>query len=223
MSNQLVKQQNQQLQTYSLETKKEFLQNMIDSGQLPVYIKKVETAFAIASMGYALGFQEMISFNYIISIQGKLTLSAKAQQAILRRHGVKWRTLEDYHYCYADGSIEDRKMAKKDADGNEIPAIDIRTVIEFERDGIKEVVKFYHSDAQAAQLLEKDVWKKYKKNMFWARCFTLGATRVGSDLLLGLYNTDEMFDALGLDEDMVVRNEKGEILSVIDTDYKEAE
>ena len=223
MSNQLVKQQNQQLQTYSLETKKEFLQNMIDSGQLPVYIKKVETAFAIASMGYALGFQEMISFNYIISIQGKLTLSAKAQQAILRRHGVKWRTLEDYYYCYADGSVEDRKVIKKDVNGNDIPAVDIRTVIEFERDGIKEVVKFYHSDAQAAQLLEKDVWKKYKKNMFWARCFTLGATRVGSDLLLGLYNTDEMFDALGLDEDMVVRNEKGEILNVIDTDYKEAE
>lgn len=218
MNNQLVV-QNNQLQNYSLDNKREFLQNMIDSGQLPVYIKKVETAFAIASMGYALGMKEMIAFNYIISIQGKLTLTAKAQQALLRSHGVKWRTLEDYYFCYPDGSVEDRKIIKKDKDGAEMLPNDIRTVIEFERDGIKEVVRFYHSDAAAAQLLEKDVWKKYKKSMFWARCFTTGATRIGSDLLLGLYNTDEMFDSMGLDEDMVIRNEKGEILNVIESDF----
>ena len=200
-----------------------FLQDLIDGGQLPPYIKKVNTAKSIAILGKELGLSVMVSFNYIISISGKLTLSSKAQQAILRRHGVKWRTVEDYYYCYPDGSVEDRRIVKKDKDGNDMLPNDIRTVIEFERDGVKEVVKYYHSDAKAAGLLDKDVWKKYFKSMFWARCFTTGATRVGSDLLLGLYNSDEMFDALGLDEDMVIRDEKGDIINVVDTDYKEAE
>ena len=196
-----------------------FLQEMIDGGQLPSYIKKINTAKCIAQYGKELGFAPMTAFNYIISIQGKLTLSAKAQQALLRRHGVTWRTLEDYFYCYSDGSVEETRVVKKDKEGKDMLPVDIRTSIEFKRDGITEVVRFYHSDAQAAELLNKDVWKKYKKSMFWARCFTTGATRIGSDLLLGLYGADEMFDALNLDEDMVIRDEKGEIVKIVDSDF----
>jgi len=226
MSNQLEKTNNNlsKQSHYNQELTDSFLQELIDGGQLPSYIKKVATAKTVAVMGRELGFSVMISFNYIIPIQGKLTLSAKAQTAILRRHGVKWRTIEDFYYCYPDGSVEERKIVKKDVDGNEMQPIDIRTVIEFERDGVKELVKYYYTDALAAGLVNKDNWIKYKKSMYWARCFTTGATRIASDLLLGLYGTDEIFDSMEFDENMVIRDEKGNIVQIVeDTDYKEAE
>lgn len=216
----LQKHQSNSTSVVTLESQKDFLQNMIDSGQLPAYIKKVETAFTIASYGKELGFNVMTSFNYIISIQGKLTLSAKAKQAILRRNGVTWRTVEDFVYLYADGSIEERKITKKDKDGNDIKIEDIRTSIEMTRDGITEIFRMYWSDAIKAGLTEKQVWKQYPKSMLYSRCFTSIADRVASDLMLGFYSTEEMTDVYGMDESNIVRNEKGEILNIVDAPYE---
>ena len=222
MSNQLAKQQNQQV-SFSLDNQRDFLQSLIDSGVVPSYIKKVETAYTIAQYGKELGFPVMTAFNYVISIQGKLTLSAKAKQAILRRNGITWRTIEDEVYLYPDGSIEDRSIIKTDSKGNEMKPTDKRTTIEMTRDGITETYKFYWSDGVKAELVTKDVWKKYPKAMMYSRCFTALADRVASDLMLGFYSTEEMVDVYGMDESNFVRDEKGEILNVIDTDYKEAE
>lgn len=207
----------------SLESQKDFLQNLIDSGQLPSYIKKVETAFTIAQYGRELGFSPMTAFNYIISIQGKLTLSAKAKQAILRRYGITWKTIEDEVYLYPDGSIEDRKLIKKDSKGNDMFPTDKRTTIEMTRDGITEVYKFYWSDAVKAGLTDKDVWKKYPKSMLYSRCFTALADRVASDLMMGFYSTEEMLDVYGFDESSVVRNEKGEVIQIVENASFEVE
>ena len=219
MGNQLVKQQNTSVQMTSLSEQKEFLQGMIDSGQLPTYIKKVETAWAIAQYGKELNFSPMAAFNYIISIQGKLTLSAKAKQAVLRRAGVTWKTLEDEVYLYSDGSIEERPITKLDSKGNELKPNDKRTTIEMTRDGITEIYKFYWSDAVKAQLTTKAVWGQYPKSMSWARCFTALADRVASDLMMGFYSTEEMVDVYGMDESTIIRDEKGEIVKIVDSDF----
>ena len=219
MSNQLVKQQNVSVQVTSLSEQKEFLQGMIDSGQLPTYIKKVETAWAIAQYGKELNFSPMAAFNYIISIQGKLTLSAKAKQAVLRRAGVTWRTIEDEVFIYADNSIEERAIVKTDSKGIEMRPIDKRTTIEMTRDGLTEIYKFYWSDAVKAGLTSKAVWGQYPKSMSWARCFTALADRVASDLMMGFYSTEEMTDVYGVDESTIIRNEQGEVVKIVDSDY----
>lgn len=221
MNGQLTKSNSQV--SFSLNNQRDFLQSLIDSGVVPSYIKRVETAYTIAQYGKELGFPVMTAFNYVISIQGKLTLSAKAKQAILRRNGITWRTIEDEVYLYPDGSIEDRSIIKADAKGNEMKPTDKRTTIEMTRDGITETYKFYWSDGVKAELTSKDVWKKYPKAMMYSRCFTALADRVASDLMLGFYSTEEMVDVYGMDESNFVRDEKGEIINVVDTDYKEAE
>jgi len=197
----------------------QFLAEMIESGQLPTYIKKVATAKSIAIYGNELGFSPMTSFNYIISIQGKLTLSAKAKQAVLRRAGVTWRTLEDEVYLYSDGSIEERPIVKVDVKGNELKPNDKRTTIEMIRDGMTEVYKFYWSDAVKAGLTTKPVWVAYGKSLMWARCFTALADRIASDLMMGFYSTEEMADVYGMDEANIVRDEKGEIIKIVDADF----
>lgn len=52
--------------------------------------------------------------------------------------------------------------------------------------------------------------------MLWARCLSKGANRVGPDLELGLYGTDEMADAFNLPETSIIRAEDGTIKEIID-------
>lgn len=138
----------------------QFLQTLIESKKLPAHVKTVQDAFTIRQMGNELGFPTMQAFHYIIPIQGKLTLTAKATNAILRRGGVKFKTLEDGVYVYADGTTNDYKLVGEDAP----KAIDRRTTILFSRDGEEEKVSFTWRDAADQGLTDKDNWKRMPKH-----------------------------------------------------------
>ena len=194
---------------------KNFLATLIESKQLPAHIKTVEQAFTIAQMGKELGFPTMQAFHYIIPIQGKLSLSAKATNALLRKGGVKFYTKEDGVYLYKDGSITEMR---KDIQEN---PIDRRTTIVFIRDGVEETCSFTWQDATGQGLNTKDNWKRMPKEMLYARCLAKGANRVGSDLLLGLYMTEELTDSFNIPEIAVKRNEDGTIKEIVDVTHTE--
>jgi hypothetical protein len=188
----------------------EFLQTLIDSKKLPTHIKSVEEAFTIAQMGKELGFATMQAFHYIIPIQGKLSLSAKATGALLRKGGVKFYTKEDGVYVFPDGSTD---TVTPKLDGTK--PVDQRTTIIFIRDGVEETCSFTWKDAEKQGLTTKDNWKRMAKEMLYARCLAKGANRIGADLLLGLYTAEEMADTF-LKENQIRRNDDGTIAEVID-------
>jgi hypothetical protein len=192
---------------------KSFLTTLIESKKLPVHIKNVEEAFTVAQMGKELGFATMQSFHYIIPIQGKLSLSAKAVGALLRKGGVKFITLEDGAYVYKGGALQPSTADEK--------PVDRRTTIKFIRDGLEELCSFTWKDAELQGLATKDNWKRMPKEMLYARCLAKGANRIGADLLLGLYTAEEMADTFIKDESMIKRNEDGTIAEIIDTTYQE--
>ena len=194
------------------QVSKEFLQTLIDSRKLPGHIKTVEDAFTIAQMGKELGFPVMQAFHYIIIIQGKLTLSAKALNALLRRGGVKFVTVEDGVYIFKGGAFAPSTPDEK-PEGR-------RTTIKFVRDGMEEITTFTWRDAELQGLTTKDNWKRMPKEMLYARCLAKGANRIGADLLLGLYSAEEMADTF-LKENQVKRNEDGSVAEVIETTYEE--
>lgn len=196
--------------TSNIETIKEFLLLLINSKQIPAHIKTVEQAFMIKEMGRELGFPTLQSFHYLIPIQGKLSLSAKAVGALLRRGGVKYITKEDGKYVFADGTTSD--VSTRD-DGKK--PIDRRTTIEFYRDGLTETCSFTWRDAESQGLTTKDNWVRMAREMLFARCLSKGANRIGADLLLGLYTAEEMADTF-LNEKQVNRNEDGTIAEVIE-------
>jgi hypothetical protein len=200
---------NNQVTTSENTALKQFLSTLIDSKKLPAHIKTVEDAFTIAQMGKELGFPTMQAFHYIIPIQGRLSLSAKATNALLRKGGVKFYTKEDGLYLFADGTTD---IVVSKPDGTK--AITLRTTIVFIRDGIEEVCSYTWKDAEDAGLATKENWKKMKKEMLYARCLAKGANRVGSDLLLGLYTTEEMADTF-LKESDIKRNDDGTIAEII--------
>jgi hypothetical protein len=192
-----------------------FLSTLIDSKKLPTHIKTVEDAFTIAQMGKELGFPTMQAFHYIIPIQGKLSLSAKATGALLRKGGIKFYTKEDGVYVYPDGSTD--SIAPK-VDGTK--PIDRRTTIVFVRDEMEESCSFTWKDAEGQGLTTKDNWKRMPREMLYARCIAKGANRIGADLLLGLYTAEEMADTF-LKESDVRRNDDGTIAEVINVDATE--
>lgn len=202
-------------QLQKIEDVKDYLTSLIESKKLPTHIKSVEDAFTIAQMGKELGFPTMQAFHYIIPIQGRLSLSAKAIGAILRRGGVTYSTIEDGVYVYPDGSTSE--VAKAD-----VKPVDRRTTILFKRDGQEEKTSFTWTDAAGMGLTAKDNWKKMPKEMLYARCLAKGANRVGSDLLLGLYMLEELTDSFNVPEKNIKRNESGEIESLTeDTTHEE--
>ena len=192
---------------------KSFLTTLIESKKLPIHINNVEEAFTVAQMGKELGFATMQSFHYIIPIQGKLSLSAKAVGALLRKGGVKFVTLEDGVYIYKGNKTEPSTTDEKPTDR--------RTTIKFIREGLEELCTFTMRDAELQGLATKDNWKRMPKEMLWARCLAKGANRIGADLLLGLYTAEEMADTFIKDESMIKRNEDGTIAEIIDTTYQE--
>lgn len=194
-----------------------FLGTLIKSKQLPPHIKTVEEAFTVAQMGRELGFPTMQSFHYIIPIQGKLSLSAKATGALLRKGGVKYFTIEDGYWVYPDGSASPVIKSLDDQ-----KPIDQRTTIMFIRDGIEERCTFTWKDAEKQGLTTKDNWKRMPKEMLYARCLAKGANRIGADLLLGLYVVEELADSFSIDESFIRRNDDGSIAAIIeDTTHQE--
>lgn len=191
---------------------KQFLGTLIESKKLPSHIKTVEDAFTIAQMGKELGFATMQAFHYIIPIQGKLSLSAKALGALLRKGGVKFVTLEDGVYTYKNQTEPSSSDEKPDGR---------RTTIKFVRDGMEELCTFTWRDAELQGLTTKDNWKRMPKEMLWARCLAKGANRIGADLLLGLYTTEELTDSLNVPETAVKRSEDGTIQEIVDVMHTE--
>jgi hypothetical protein len=152
------------------------LRSYIASGLLPSTVKTPESALVIVQYGKELGFAPMQSFNSIYVVNGRPSISTSAMSALIRKGGIKWKTIKDYERVdNPDGSLKD-----------------IVTTIRFYREGIEDDVTFTMQEVNTAGLLTNPVWKKYPKIMLYWRCFSMGARRVASDLIMGLYTTEEV-------------------------------
>lgn len=202
----------------SFEANREWLQHLVDSGQLG-NVRNIEQAFTIAQYGRELGFSPMVAFNYIISIKGRLTLSVKAQKALLFRAGITWKTVADGLWLYADGQMSQFQVNL----GANNAVINRISKIEFTRtmpNGVvmEETGLFAWSEGVAAGLVKDDSnWLKYPRQMLTARAFANGADKIAADILAGFATTEEMVEAYSVEESRIVRDdETGEITQVLD-------
>lgn len=93
-----------------------------------------------------------------------------------------------------------------------------RTSIRFVRKSknIDEVVDYYLHEAAEAGFLSKSNWVQHQRAMLYARCFTKGAKRYGSDLLKNLGETSEVAQYSGVDYEF---DENGN--ATVDVEYEE--
>lgn len=144
---------------------------LVKSGVLGRAVQKPEAAFAVILAGRELGLTAMQSLRSCHVIEGKVAMSSDLIAALVKRSPL----------CKSFRLIESTaKVATYEA----------------EREGEgKTRMSFTMEEAQAAGLTNKDNWKKYPAAMLRARCIAALARVVFPDLLLGVYENDELAPA----------------------------
>lgn len=128
-----------------------------------------EQALVIIHTGRDLGLSAMQSLRGIYVVSGRPVLSADLMVAVVRASPacLAWRTLE---------STAERCTITTTRRGDDAPTVKTWTL----------------ADAQRADLPGKGTWRQYPAQMLRHRCAADLAREVYSDLLLGLYDPDEM-------------------------------
>ena len=160
--------------------------HLAKSGVLGRAVQKPEAALAVIMAGRELGMTAMQSLRSIHVIEGRVTLSSDAMLALVKRSPAckSFRLLES--------------TAK---------------VATYETERVNEgttKMSFTIEEAKAAGLTGKDNWTKYTAAMLRARCIASLARAVYPDVLMGVYEEDEIQVrpsvpvAAALDADLVV-------------------
>ena len=123
---------------------------------------KQDEVFAALLTGRELGLGPMAAMRHISVIEGKPSLSAAMQLALLRRAGHQIQVVESTATrCALIGTLPD---------------------------GTRLEVDYTLEEARAGGLLSKSNWKSYPKDMLWARCVSRYARRADAGATLGLYS-----------------------------------
>ena len=145
---------------------------LVASRLLPKSVGTPEAAFAIIMTGREMGLTAMQALRSIHVIEGKPTMSADLMLALVKRSNVcqYFRLVESTaeiatYECLRTGEPAPTRMS------------------------------FALEEAKAAGLVGKDNWRKYPAAMLRARCIAALARAVFPDVMLGVYETDELAPA----------------------------
>ena len=143
------------------------------SARIFEHLKTPEQAFAIMAQGKELGLSMMQSINGINVIRGRPTLAAQAQVALIRDSGKAV-----YFKCTESTEEQATWEAIRRDDPTGEPVRSTYTI----------------GDARRMELTNNSNWKKQPKTMLMWRAATQLARMEYSDVLMGLYDPDEMRD-----------------------------
>ncbi len=171
---------------------------LIGSSFMPSHIDSIPTLASILLMGKELQLTPMSSLQCIINIQGKLTLTASAMAALLRKSGVRYTLDEDRIPVYGDVWIDQRDSSKGTTKG----LVDYKSTITFYElwhgQILKNTISILWSEAviiatdNGSRALP-GTYIKYAKNMMTARLLTRGVRLFCPEAIMGgLYTPEEI-------------------------------
>ncbi len=138
-------------------------------GFLPRHIRNEGEVVAVVLAGRELGLAPMVSLRSIYLVEGKVTLAADVQLALMMRTGATYQWLSDGR----NGTAQ----------------------LKLQRPGQPAHIQtFTIEDARQAGLTGKDVWKKYPAAMLRARCVSGAGKAAFPDVLAGVYLREELDD-----------------------------
>lgn len=146
------------------------------SGMFPTMKHEAEAVVKILA-GREFGLGPMAAMNGINVVDGKPTLSANLIAGQIKRHP---------SYDYA--------VLRRDETGCELQFFEFTSPGDSRTRTILGKISFEKKDAERAGLLGKQNWKKYPRDMYFARCLTAGARTYCPDVLGGspIYTAEEL-------------------------------
>lgn len=164
---------NHSLQSYAsdLQNKLNFCKLLLWSAMCPKHFKTEGDVLSAILYGEELGFSPIQSLQSVYVVNGTPTLAAAAIKAKIIEAGGIFEQLQ------WDSNICKLKCTR----GNWV-----------------QTFEFTAEDAKQANLLNKDNWKYYRKDMLHARCITRVGKHMYADVLKGVECKEEMQDAIEL-------------------------
>jgi len=151
---------------------------LVKTGFLPKAVDSPEKAMAIALQSREIGVPMMAGFRLISIIQGKPTMASELML------GLCFARVPDFKFRIIEEDVEHCKVFMA-------------------RPGSEYTGQYTIADAQAAGLLGKENWVKYRAAMLRARTISLTARVLAPDVTLGIYTPDEMGAVVTEDEEVV--------------------
>lgn len=164
---------------------------LVSTGFLPRAIQTPAQAVAIILTGRELGIGTMQALRAVNVIQGKPALSAELMASLIlsKGHRIEWTVNTE-----SEARV---KITRRDGSHHE--------------DG------FTLEEAQRADLLGKDGWKKYPKAMLRARALSLTARAICPDAIAGVYTYEEMGADTNAEGEIVALPPAAPIYTVVTT------
>jgi len=134
-------------------------------------ISDVSQAIMKVEYGMELGLKPITAMRNIYYFNGTFCLSAAIINALIKRSGYRIKTVE---------------RSKK------------RCILEFFDPGKDSmgIAEYTWEDATEAKFTGKDNWRKFPKNMLYARCLTMGANMYCAEVFLGaVYTPEEIIES----------------------------
>lgn len=145
---------------------KDQAQTLIQSKALPSNFTNSAQVMAVIQYGRELGYLPMTALQNISLINGKPTLSANLVGALLKKAGYKYYVTE-----YSDEKVKICFIE---------PGSDKEQCFEYTME-----------EAKKAENASKANYKKYSKEMLYARCLSRGGRIVAPEVLAGVYASEE--------------------------------
>lgn len=143
---------------------------LVVSGFLPTSVATPEAAMAILIAGRDFGLSAMQSFRGLHVIEGSISMSADLMVALVLKSGLA----EYFTNIEGDSTIATYETKRKGLDAQQL--------------------SFTITEAAAANLTSKNVWKKYPQAMLRARAKSALARDVYPEIFFGVYDPDEIDD-----------------------------
>ncbi len=177
----------------TLEQLNAFGKVMVESGMFPD-LKSQAQAIVKMVAGRELGFEPLYSLQHVNVIEGKTGIDAGAMAALIQKSGIYgYRVLElTDQKCKLEMSCRGKSLG---------------------------IVEFTMDDARKAGLAEKVTWKKYPKNLLFARCISNGGRWYCPHVIGGAYIQEELRD--GTSEELDAQVEIIEVEPVVEESHSE--
>lgn len=160
-----------ELMPVAMNDKLALADTLAKSGLVPSALKTKEQVFVSLQWGHELGLSPMVAVNNIAVINGKPTLGADIQYALVRAHseyaGIKW--------LRQDAEVAECEVSRNNGKFTET----FRGYFDMKM-------------AAAAGLNGKDNWKKYPARMLKHRAQSFALRDAFPDVLAGVYTPEEM-------------------------------